>query len=166
MAAYKKGHWASAAERFAEARVAFAKEGDDLKSAEMANNLCVVMLQQKRSSDALEAVEGTWDIFLAHGEEHRAAQAYGNLAAAREACGDLAGAEEAYQLAADMLDKLGDGEARSQTLAALSRLQLKRGQPLQAVTSMQSSLEDSSRPSFGRRLLRKILRLPSRFLRP
>lgn len=166
MTAYKKGQWSLAAERFEEARTAFDNEGDRLKSSEMANNLCVVFLQDNHSEEALRAVEGTWDIFLIHGEELRAAQAYGNLASAREACGDLAGAEEAYQHAAELMEKARDEEARAQTLAALSRLQLKRGQPLQAVASMQSGLEGHSRLSFGRRFLRKILRLPLRFLRP
>jgi tetratricopeptide (TPR) repeat protein len=164
MAAYKDGNGSLAAQLFAEARDAFGHDGDDLKSAEMSNNLCVALLQDKRPEEALAAVEGTWDVFLSQGDELRAAQAYGNLASAEEACGDLANAEKAYGKAARLLEKAGDEEARAQTLAALSRLQLKRGKPVQAVTSMQSGLEGSSRLSIGRRFLRWVLSLPSRIL--
>ena len=165
MTAYKAGQWPLAAARFLEARETYELEGDEVKSAEMANNLSVVLLQDNRPDDALEAVEGTWNVFLAHGDDLHAARAYGNLASAREACGDATGAEKAYGLAAELMEKTGDEDARAQTLAALSRLQLKRGHPLQAVASMQSGLEGSSRLSFGKRLLRKILRLPLRFFR-
>jgi tetratricopeptide (TPR) repeat protein len=163
MAAYEDGKWPAAADLFAEARDAFAREGNDLKAAEMSNNLCVALLQSKRHKEAIAAVEGTWDVFLAHRDDLRAAKAYGNYASAQEACGEWAAAEAAYAKAAKLLQKAGDEETRAQTLAALSRLQLRRGKPLQAVTSMQSGMEDSSRLSIGRRFLRWLLGLPSRF---
>jgi tetratricopeptide (TPR) repeat protein len=166
MKSYESGQWTIAAERFREAQAAYKREGNESKSAEMANNLCVTLLQDKRPKEALAAVEGTWDVFLTHGDELRAAQAYGNLASAREACGDAPEAEEAYRRAAQLLEKAGAEDARAQTLAALSRLQLKRGQPLEAIASMQSGLEGAPRLSFGKRLLRKILDLPRRFLGP
>ncbi|MGD8815141.1 MAG: hypothetical protein PVI78_11785 [Anaerolineales bacterium] len=162
--AYKAGQWERAESSFREAQLAFQREGKAIKSAEMRNNLCVVLLRANRPKEALAAVEGTWDIFTAQGEDLRAAQAYGNLASAREASGDLSGAEEAYRLAATLLKKIGADDLRGETLTALSRLQLKRGQALQAVASMQSGLEGSSRLSFGKRLLQKILQLPQRLL--
>jgi tetratricopeptide (TPR) repeat protein len=166
MKSYESGQWAIAAERFREAQAAYKREDNEAKSAEMANNLCVVLLQDKRPKEALAAVEGTWDVFLAHGDELRAAQAYGNLGSAREASGDVTEAEEAYRRAAQLMEKAGAEDARAETLAALSRLQLKRGQPLDAIASMQSGLDGASRLSFGKRLLRKILDLPRRFLGP
>jgi tetratricopeptide (TPR) repeat protein len=164
MTAYEAGNWAQAEIGFHEAHQAFQREGNRLKSAEMSNNLCVVLLQVDRPQEALEAVEGTCDIFAAEGDDLRTAQSYGNLASAREACGDLAGAEEAYRQAAQLLEKAGATDDRAQTLTALSRIQLKRGKALQAVASMQSGLDDSPRLSFGKRILRKILRLPLRLL--
>ncbi len=164
MAEYQNGNWSLAAQLFNQARDAFGQQGDALKSAEMSNNLSVSLLQDQRPEEALAAVEGTWDVFLSHGDDLRAAQAYGNLAAAQEACGDSANAEKAYVKAAKLLEKTGDDEARAQTLAALSRLQLKRGKPMQAVASMQSGLEGRSRLSVGRRFLRWVLSLPGRIL--
>ncbi len=164
MTAYEAGQWAQAETGFHEAHLAFQREGDLLKSAEMRNNRCVVLLQADRPQEALEAVEGTWDIFSSKGDDLRTAQSYGNLASAREACGDLSGAEEAYRQAAQLLEKAGAADDRARTLTALSRIQLKRGKALQAVASMQSGLDGSPRLSFGKRLLRKILRLPLRLL--
>jgi len=164
MAAYQDGNWALAAKLFAEARDSFRDEGDHLKSAEMSNNLCVTLLQDKRPEDAMAAVEGTWEVFIAQGDDLRAAKALGNLAAAQEACGDPASAEKAYSRAARLLEKAGDEEARAQTLAALSRLQLKKGKPLRAVASMQSSLEGGPGLSIGQRFLRWVLSLPGRIL--
>jgi tetratricopeptide (TPR) repeat protein len=164
MAEYQNGNWSLAAQLFNQAREAYEQQGDPLKSAEMSNNLCVTLLQDQRPQEALAVVEGTWNIFLSHGDDLRAAQAYGNLAAAQEACGDSANAEKAYAKAANLLEKTGDDEARAQTLAALSRLQLKRGKPVQAVASMQSGLEGRSRLSIGRRFLRWLISLPGRIL--
>jgi tetratricopeptide (TPR) repeat protein len=164
MAEYQNGNWSLAAQLFNQAREAYEQQGDPLKSAEMSNNLCVTLLQDQRPQEALAVVEGTWNIFLSHVDDLRAAQAYGNLAAAQEACGDSANAEKAYAKAAKLLEKTGDDEARAQTLAALSRLQLKRGKPVQAVASMQSGLEGRSRLSIGRRFLRWLISLPGRIL--
>lgn len=164
MAAYKDGNWSLAAQLFTAARDSFRDEGDRLKSAEMSNNLCVALLQDKRPEEALAAVEGTWEIFISRGDDHRAARAFGNLAAAQEACGDSASAEKAYAKAAKLLEKAGDEEARAQTLAALSRLQLKKGKAVQAVSTMQSSLEGHSKPGIGTRFLRWVLSLPGRIL--
>ena len=164
MTAYKEGQWEHAEFSFREAQLAYQREGNAIKSAEMRNNLSVVLLHINRPQEALAAVEGTWDIFASEGDSLRAAQAYGNLASAREACGNLSGAEEAYRRAAKLLEEAGADDLRAETLTALSRLQLKRGQALQAVASMQSGLESGSRLSFGKRLLRKILQLPQRLL--
>jgi tetratricopeptide (TPR) repeat protein len=164
MTAYQAGEWKRAETSFREAHLAFQREGKPLKSAEMKNNLCVVLLQDDRPQEALKAVEGTWDIFASQGDDLRTAQSYGNLAAAHEACGNLSEAEEAYRQAAELLEKAGAMDDRAQTLTALSRIQLKRGKALQAVASMQSGLDGGQRLGFGKRLLRKILRLPLRLL--
>lgn len=165
MAAYEKSNWGLATLLFTQARDAFGDAGDELKSAEMSNNLCVALLQENRPEDAIAAVEGTWEVFHSIGDDLRAAQAHGNLAAAQEACGDFDSAEKAYGKAARLLEKAGDEEARAQTMTALSRLQLKRGKPLQAVSSMQSGLGGSSRLSIGKRFFRWVLSLPGRILK-
>jgi tetratricopeptide (TPR) repeat protein len=162
--AYQEGRLEDGIEGFKAACQAYHAQGDEGKTAEMANNLSVALLQAKRPQEALKALEGTTEVFLRLGDKHRAAQAFGNHGAALEACGDIADAEVAYRQAADLFSNLGDVENRDYTLQALSRLQLRLGKPLEAITTMQTSLETKQRPGMRDRLLRRLLRLPYRLL--
>jgi tetratricopeptide (TPR) repeat protein len=162
--AYQEGRLEDGIEGFNAAHNAYQAQGDEGKTAEMANNLSVVLLQAKRPKEALKALEGTTEVFLRLGDTQHAAQAFGNLGAALEACGDVAAAELAYRRAADLFSNLGDVENQDYTLQALSRLQLRLGKPLEAITTMQTSLEAKPRPGIRDRWLRRLLRLPYRLL--
>lgn len=162
--AFRAGRFEEAAAGFEVARRAYEAAGEPLKQAEMANNQSVAWLQAGRPQAALAAVKGTPEMLAALGDDSRAAQAYGNLAAALEACGDLANAEPAYQEAADRFEKLGDAENRALTMKALSQLQMRRGRPMQALGSMQAGLGGASRLSTRQRFLRWLLTLPGKFL--
>jgi tetratricopeptide (TPR) repeat protein len=164
LTAYQEGRLEDGIEGFKSACQAYRAQGDEGKTAEMANNLSVALLQAKRPQEALKALEGTTEVFLKLGDKHRAAQAFGNLGAALEACGNVADAEVAYRQAADLFSNLGDVENRDYTLQALSRLQLRLGKPLEAITTMQTSLEKKQRPGIRDRLLRRLLSLPYRLL--
>ena len=87
MKAYGKEDYGSAVQDFKSARKAYLDAGEDILAAEMANNLSVTYIQMDRANDALSIVEGTPQIFLAHGDQQLAGRAYGNLAAALEANG-------------------------------------------------------------------------------
>jgi tetratricopeptide (TPR) repeat protein len=162
MAAYRQGRLEEAAQGFAAARQAYLEASDAAKAAEMANDLSVTLLRCNRPQDALEAVRGTEQLFSQLEDRPRAAQAYGNLASALEACGDTAGAERAYRQAISLFGEIGDAENRARTLTAVSRLQLRRGHPLEAVITMQGALEDEPHLSRRQRLLRWLLRIPSK----
>jgi tetratricopeptide (TPR) repeat protein len=161
VAAFQSGQLDVAIEAFRAAREAYRQDGDRLKAAEMANNACVALLKSGRPQEALQAVKGTKEVFLNANDERRAALAWGNLGAALEACGDLAAAEDAYRQATTLFANLDDDEARAFTHQALSRLQIRQGRAVEAVTTMQAGLAD--RPlSLRDRILRFLLRLPSR----
>ncbi len=162
--AFRAGRFEEAAAGYEAARRAYEAAGEPIKQAEMANNLSVAWLQAGRPQAALAAVQGTPDTLAALGDEPRAAQAYGNLAAAFEACGDLAQAEPAYREAADRFERLGDAENRTLTLKALSQLQMRRGRPMEALGSMQVGLGGASRLSIRQRFLRWLLTLPGKLL--
>jgi tetratricopeptide (TPR) repeat protein len=162
--AYQDDHLDTAAAGFRDAMQSFSSRGDHLKAAEMANNLCVVLLRLEDPEGALAAVEDTPEVFAAHGDDQRTAMAYGNLASAREAGSDLEGAQRAYRQAADLFAEIGDTDSRAHTLKALSQLQLRKGQTMDAVASMQAGLEGQTGLNFWQRLLRRILRLPYRLL--
>jgi tetratricopeptide (TPR) repeat protein len=165
MRAYRQGRHGEAAERFEAARRAYLASGDRAKGAEMANNLCVALLQAGRPAEALRAVEGTPEVFASLGDGLAEGQAYGNLGAALHASGAYDAAEAAYQTCADLLARAGAHEARAHALRALSEVQLRRGRPLEALGSMQRGLEDSPRPGLRERWLRRLLDLPWRLLR-
>jgi tetratricopeptide (TPR) repeat protein len=99
LAAYRRGDLAAASADLEAARLAYASSGDDLKAAEMANNLCVVLVGLGHADEAVSIVQGTEEVFARAGDARRAAQAAGNLAAALEAAGDLERAASAYQRA-------------------------------------------------------------------
>jgi tetratricopeptide (TPR) repeat protein len=162
--AYKSERWSDAAQGFLAARAGYVDRGDELKAAEMGNNACVAFLKAGNPRLALEAVDGTAQTFDRLGDTKRAAQAMGNQASALEANGRTDEAERAYAAAADRFKKLGEAEARADTLKALSQLQLKRGRAIDALASMQQGLEGSQKLSIRERFLRWLARIPMRIL--
>lgn len=162
--AFNDGRFEESVCHFTSAHQAYLTQGDQGKAAQMANNLCVAYLKIDKNGEALEAVQGTPQVFLEHDDRVRAAQAYGNLASALEASGDIVGADENYRLAAKLFDQEGESEQYAYTLQALSRLQIRQGQPVKAVATMQDSLDAIPKPGFRDRILRRLLRFPFRFL--
>lgn len=164
MGLYRKGNLDAAIAAFKKAQEAYAQEGREDKAAEMSNSMCVCLLQTGHPQAALEAVRGTPETFARVGDKGREGQALGNLAAALEACGSLGEAEISYGQALDRLRQAGDRESEAVTLGALSKLQMRRGQPLVALTSMQASLETTQRSSPAKKLLRRLLNLPFKLM--
>ncbi len=162
--AYRQNRLEEAIQSFAAAREAYNQAGDTLKSAEMANNLSVALLNADRAEESLQAVEGTPEIFLEAGDEFRAAMAFGNLASALEACDDIEEAEAALQRAIEIFRDLGENENLLYTTQALSQLQLRQGRAMEALSTMQGGLENQSKLSPKHRILRSLLDIPSRFL--
>lgn len=157
IAAYRRGDLAQACDLFAAAEAAYQDGGSRLKAAEMANNRCVALIGLHRGTEAVAAVEETPLIFSQAGERSQEALALGNLAAALEAAGDLDRADHTYRRALDLLARTGDRSAESVTWQALSRLQLRRGDPLGAAASAQAALDSHPRPGLVRRILRRLL---------
>jgi tetratricopeptide (TPR) repeat protein len=162
--AYQSQRWTEAAEGFSSAGAAYTAEDNQLKAAEMGNNACVAFLQGGDVGGALRAVSGTSETFDRLGDPKRAAKALGNLASAREANGRVEEAERAYADAADRFERLGDAEARGDTLKALSQMQLKRGRPIDALSSMQQGLEGDRQLTLRERFLRWLARIPLRLM--
>ena len=109
-------------------------------------------------------MKGTPEIFERASDWLRAAQAHGNLASALEACGQDNQAELHYLKSLELFRQLEDGEAAALVLQQLSRLRLKQGQPLDALSAMQASLEATPKRGLRNRLLRRMLSLPGKVL--
>lgn len=162
--AYQRGEFHSAASFFQSAASGFANANDPLTAAEMKNNASVSFLKAGMAGESLAIVENTWQVFVAEGDQSRQGMALGNYAAALEALGKRAEAEEAYRQSAELLHSAGEDDLYAYVMQAISQMELRKGQPLQAVATMQVGLLGIRKPTFAQRLARRLLRIPPRWL--
>ncbi|TAK11027.1 MAG: tetratricopeptide repeat protein [Anaerolineae bacterium] len=163
---YQQGDYGAAAESFHRAQEASRGAGQPLDAAEMANNRSVALLQNGDAAGALAAVEGTPAVFERGGERLKLAMAWGNRAAALDALGRLPDAETDYLKAADLLRELGEDSLHADVMKSLSALQLRSGRQLEALATMQAGVEGLKKPGPAQRLLKRLLSLPQKFLKP
>jgi len=163
--AYKRKDFPTALEAYSKARAAYQALDNTFKAAEMANNLCVIHLQLKQPELALQAVQGTPQIFQQHNDQKHEAFAHGNLGAALQACGRLDEAEEAYKRAIQMFIELGEDDALEQTSQSLSEMLLKQGRSMEAMFSMKTGLENKKKRSLKDRILGKLFDSPGNLLK-
>lgn len=164
-AAYKAGEYKKAAELFNDAANGFSLTGDKFMVAEMLNNQSVALLQNKDPESALRVILETDRVFAEAGDTRREAMTYGNQGAAYEALGKFEEALVKYQKAADLLKETDDKELRAYVLQSLSTLQLKTGNQLQSLATMQAALESKKKLSLKDRLLKKLLKIPFKMAR-
>ena len=153
--AYKRGDFLASAQAYQAAAQGYEATGDRLTSAEMMNNASVAYLRAGDGEAALQAVEGTPEVFAEAQDTRRQAIALGNLGAALEALKRLDEAADAYQRSADLLGQAGEGDLRAHVLKSLSVLQLRRGDQMEAVATMQASLEPAGKSNIFSRLLKR-----------
>ncbi len=161
---YQKGEFLEAAMVFAAAGKAYQAMNDPLMAAEMANNSSVAYLQGGNGQAAFDAVAGTELIFAEKGDFRRQGMALGNRASALEALGDFDSAAEYYQQSAEILLQCGEQDLRAHALKSLSALHMKRGKQIDALFSMKAGLDGIEKPSITQRILKKLLKLPMKYL--
>ena len=164
-AAYEKKEYLEAATLFEAASQGYLAADDRLNSAEMLNNSSVAYLQANRPEEALQAVEGTEQIFAEAGDLRRQGIALGNRAAALEKLDRLDAAFQAYEQSAELLQAAGEVELRLNVMQALSTLQLRTGKQLQAVASLHAGLSAVKKPSLKQKLLKRLLEAPEHLLK-
>ncbi len=160
--AYQRGDHQAAARAFRAAADGFKLAGSELEAAEMANNACVALLQDKQPQAALEVVLGTEACFAEAGDIRRQAMALGNQAAALEGLGRLEEAKAAYRQSSELLKQTGEMELRAYVMQSLSALELRTGQQLQAYTTMYAGVQGIQNPNPRQRILKKLLSFPFR----
>lgn len=158
--AYKRGDYLAAAQTYQAATQGYRSAGETQKAAEMANNCSVAYLQAGMPQAALEAVEGTAQVFAQAADLSRQGMALGNQATALEELERLEEAAEVYRQAADLLQEAGEDQKRAEVMKSLSMLQFRSGRQLQALATMQDGLEKVERPTPKQKLLKKLLRIP------
>jgi tetratricopeptide (TPR) repeat protein len=158
--AYEQKKYQDAAKEFMAACHGYLTASDTLNAAEMANNASVAFLKAGNATEALSAVEGTEVTFLKSGDKRRQGIAIGNRAAALESLSRLPEAEEAYKQSIELLGEAGETDLRTFAIQSLSALQVRMGQHMEAVVTMQSSLEGVKHPSLKQRLINYLLKIP------
>lgn len=162
--AYKAARYAEAALLFTQAARSYSSSGQALDSAEARNNASVAYLQSGDAAAALQSAEGTDPIFASAKDMCRQGMALGNQAAALEALARLDEALERYTACAGLLKQAGETEMRAMVLKNISSLQIRTGNQLQALASMNAALEDQKHLSLREKILKKLLRVPFEML--
>jgi len=162
--AYRKGDFLAAAQSYEAAALSYSASDDSLAAAEMLNNSCVAYLQAGNPQAAMRVVEDTPATFSDAGELGRQGMALGNLGAALEALNRRGEALEVYWQSSELLKQAGEFELRANVMQSISSLQLRTGQQLQALATMQAGLDGITRPNPQQRILKKLLQVPFKFL--
>ena len=159
-AAYRSARFAEAAALFSQAAHAYASSGQALDCAEANNNASVAYLQAGDAVAALKSAEGSDQVFADAKDQRRQGMALGNQAAALEALNRLDEALNLYNQSAQLLKASGETEMRASVLKSISALQIRTGNQLQALASMDAALQNQKRLSLRERILQKLLRIP------
>ena len=156
---YEKGNFAIAADLFSKAAQAYENLKDTLNAAEMKNNQSVALLQAGKTKEALQATDGTEEIFQQAGDLKRQGIAIANRAAAMEGLKKWDEALAEYERATSILEQAGEGDMHSMVRKAMAGLNLKLGR----VTASQLDAYDSARlvkkPSFAQRFMKFMMRI-------
>ncbi|HSG43752.1 MAG TPA: hypothetical protein VLA72_11405 [Anaerolineales bacterium] len=156
---YAKGNHASAADFFMQAAQAYKNAQDELNAAEMMNNQSVALLQAGKAQEALDATDGTEEIFQKAGDIKRQGIAVGNRAAALEGLKKVDEALEEYERAASLLEEAGEGDMHSVVRKAAANLNLKRGRVTAAQMDVYDSMRLVEKPSFTMRVMKLLKKI-------
>src|ERR1041384_7337245 len=102
---YARNNFKAAAAIFAQAAQAYASMQDELNAAEMKNNESVALLQAGDAKGALQATDGTEEVFQKAGDVRRQGIAVSNRAAALEGLNKWKAALTEYDRAASLLEQ-------------------------------------------------------------
>jgi tetratricopeptide (TPR) repeat protein len=158
-AEYAKGNHASAAYLFLQAANAYQNAQDALNAAEMMNNQSVALLQSGKAQEALQATEGTEEVFQKAGDLKRQGLAVGNRAAALEGLRKTDEALAEYERAASLLEQAGEGDMHSVVRKAAANLNLKHGRVTAAQMDVYDSMRLVEKPNFTQRIMKFLKRI-------
>lgn len=156
---YAQGNYLAAADVFSQAAQAYSSLQDELNAAEMKNNQSVALLQAGKAKDALQAVEGTEDIFQKAGDIKRQGIAVSNRAAALEGLKQWNEALQEYDRAALLFEQVGEGDMHSMVRKTAANLHLKRGNVTDSQMDVFDSLRLVEKPSLAQRIMKFFIRI-------
>ncbi len=156
---YEQGNYLAAADLFSQAAQAYTAAQDELNAAEMKNNQSVALLQGGRAKEALQATEGTEDIFQKAGDIKRQGIAVSNRAAALEGLKKWNESLQEYDRAASLFEQVGEGDMHSTVRKAAANLNLKRGRVTDSQMDVFDSLRLVEKPSLAQRIMKFFIRI-------
>lgn len=156
---YAQENYLAAAGRFAQAAQAYHVKKDALNAAEMKNNQSVALLQAGKAKEALQATEGTEEIFQQAGDLKRQGIAVSNRAAALEGMKKWKEALAEYDRAASLFEEIGEGDMHSTVRKAAANLNLKHGRITDSQMDVFDSLRLVEKPTLTQRFMKFLMRL-------
>jgi tetratricopeptide (TPR) repeat protein len=155
--AYQDEDFSIAAGLFKSAQELFEASGDRLNAAEMANNRSVALLKAGDAAGALQAVQDSDGIFAQAGDVKRQAMALANTAAALEGLKKWSDALDLYEQSSELLKGAGEKELRAYVLKSISAIQLRQGNRLEAIATMDASLDNKPNPGAQDRFVKRLI---------
>ena len=156
---YGQENYLAAADLFLQAAQAYALAEDPLNAAEMKNNQSVALLQAGKAKEALQATEGTENIFQKAGDLKRQGIAVSNRAAALEGMKKWQEALAEYDRAASLFEQIGEGDMHSIVRKAAANLNLKRGRIVDSQMDVYDSLRLVEKPTLTQRFMKFLIRM-------
>jgi tetratricopeptide (TPR) repeat protein len=156
---YEKGNYLAAADLFLQAAQAYAVAQDDLNAAEMKNNQSVALLQAGKAKEALQATEGTEQVFENAGDIKRQGVAVSNRAAALEGLKKWKEALAEYERAAALFEQIGEGDMHSMVRKSAASVNLKRGHLSDSQMDVYDSLRLVKKPTLLQRIMKFLVRM-------
>ena len=156
---YEQGNYLAAADLFSQASQAYTSAQDELNAAEMKNNQSVALLQGGKAKEALQATDGTEEIFQRAGDLKRQGIAVSNRAAALEGLKKWNEALQEYDRAASLFEQVGEGDMHSTVRKAAANLNLKRGHLTDSQMDVFDSLRLVEKPTLAQRIMKFFIRI-------
>jgi tetratricopeptide (TPR) repeat protein len=156
---YEQGAYLAAAELFSRAAQTYASTKDELNAAEMKNNQSVALLQAGKPKEALQATDGTEEVFQKAVDIRRQGIAVSNRAAALEGMGKWKEALDEYDRAAFLFEQIGEGDMHSIVRKAAANINLKRGRIVDSQMDVYDSLRLVEKPTLTQRFMKFLMRI-------
>lgn len=159
---YMQGDYELAETTFREAAAQYEDDGAADMVAEMQVNLGLTLHSLGQHEEALEQMTMALEVFRQMNDQHRMAQALGNMARVYAKTGNTEQATTNYREASAIFLELNDEDNYGQTVLAIADLQLRSGKLMQAAATYEVGLDYIKKPNARQKMMKKLLGVRNR----
>lgn len=159
---YEQYDYEAAARTFQDARDAYAEAGQLDMVAEMLVNIGLTHKALGEAQQALDLMQEALRTFQDQGDQIRMAQVLGNLGGVYVSLNDKEQAELSYRQAAQIFEELGEEALYSDTMIALSAMQVRGGKLLMGAQTYQMAVKDKQDLTGTQKVLKHISQFMNR----